>query len=1324
MADLIFETFNGTTLPSGWAEFTDTGGTTDHSSTSTSSLTATTTAGSKARLRSPSVTMAVGDTLTAKLTGIAPFVTMLVLRMDTGSTAFMPCILANGANWAAQRYRDATGYGSIAGSSTNRDTSTHPWVRFRCVSSTEIAMEAAPDSSGLPGTWVIIGTADATNDALTMSLSTTQIELLAHDVYGGFGGTTTVDQVGTGTSPTISSIAPTSGPIGTEVTMTGTNLTGATGVTHGPTVAMTGLVVDNSTQARATIASGSPASGTIRITTPGGVGTGPTFTITPIFTSLQITNPNTSYTIGALLSPITVRALDQFGNTFLGTVPADGSTPAGHCAASSLTLPVGVTGTLIEPFVSGIATFDDLTAALISSTLRDLLAGRRAAHWCRIMVKDAAGTFRDLRDIGGQDYQVSAVVTRDQEAPAATATVTVRSGRGLGSVQPGMSLATQNLTGRLLDVGREFQVWTCLTEVGTVPGTGDFDLIHHGRVDTINAADINMIRLTGRDLSVRILDGVFGSTQTYGTAGGVAIQTVLQSMLDTVLGSGAVTLNTPVSPAWLITNTPVYTVPIGTSLYAAMRQLVDQIGWRLTYNYPGDVATLQLLGPNRAAALADWTLAASEIRAVNDVTFSLEPVRNSVTVQYTDASFVVQTPVVATSSGSISAYGFRPMVVKESASSQIRTSTQAQRMADAIRDDLSLPLLTKELTHQHGFYPILPGHVIDVLPNGVHFDATTRLAVARTVLTLENGGGSMTMALRGAPASRGRGWLDLGGPSLVDTNTVTPTMIVTPISIPTNGGTAALHTEFVVTGLNPAGGALPVLRVYFDAAYLTVQRWTGSAWTGLSDGEAITTGTSVRALRPPFGREVQRITFTATLSGGGVDRVVLTVPNRDPVAPAVIATQTASTSTSKTYRITTTIGGLQVRWTGGSATKTAGPALNVYGTEPQDYTFDRPAPLGPDADALFECVAGTGAGAISDADSVTVPAIGRDTVPMLTRARIIATTASTYTVRVSASAAFNARNGVITLTQLQGVTALLGASARVEGDTDFATITMVDGDITTELASVPAYRDYIVSRPAFAAAPGRASFRVAGRFAEDLDASPDSDSVDIQPQDFQPIYRVIAVAAVQSGAVITQRFRMFDATGVSRTFTDTANIAVLVTETPSVGSITQTTIAVSYDAGNDWLHYSITRTAGSGYLSVIQIQPSFGCSRTDAVMPLPSYMPPGTAGTTPRFASVNVVNTGTSSTAGNLNVVYTGENLPSGGSYRLSVDNSTFISAGVFTGTGSSFTVLSAGAYTDGTAPPSGKSADRARGTLEMLDSSGVTVVSVPLPYNEFFGVI
>ncbi len=69
-------------------------------------------------------------------------------------------------------------------------------------------------------------------------------------------------------------------------------------------------------------------------------------------TSLEVTNPNTDYTLGVLLDPITVRAVDEVDATWLGAI--------GSCVVTSLSLPLTVVGTLTKPFVAGIATFDDL----------------------------------------------------------------------------------------------------------------------------------------------------------------------------------------------------------------------------------------------------------------------------------------------------------------------------------------------------------------------------------------------------------------------------------------------------------------------------------------------------------------------------------------------------------------------------------------------------------------------------------------------------------------------------------------------------------------------------------------------------------------------------------------------------------------------------------------------------------------------------------------------------------------------------------------------------------------------------------------------------
>ena len=79
--------------------------------------------------------------------------------------------------------------------------------------------------------------------------------------------------------PTITAIAPASGPVGTVVIITGNNLTGATKVTVGPKAAL--FTVNSATRITATVPTGA-VTGKIKVTTAGGTATSTaTFTVTP-----------------------------------------------------------------------------------------------------------------------------------------------------------------------------------------------------------------------------------------------------------------------------------------------------------------------------------------------------------------------------------------------------------------------------------------------------------------------------------------------------------------------------------------------------------------------------------------------------------------------------------------------------------------------------------------------------------------------------------------------------------------------------------------------------------------------------------------------------------------------------------------------------------------------------------------------------------------------------------------------------------------------------------------------------------------------------------
>ena len=100
-------------------------------------------------------------------------------------------------------------------------------------------------------------------------------------------------------APTITGFSPTSGPVGTSVTLAGTGFTGATAVKFAGTAA-TSYSVASDAQITATVPAGA-TSGTISVTTPGGTATSAdAFTITypkPVVSRLSPTSGKRGITV-------------------------------------------------------------------------------------------------------------------------------------------------------------------------------------------------------------------------------------------------------------------------------------------------------------------------------------------------------------------------------------------------------------------------------------------------------------------------------------------------------------------------------------------------------------------------------------------------------------------------------------------------------------------------------------------------------------------------------------------------------------------------------------------------------------------------------------------------------------------------------------------------------------------------------------------------------------------------------------------------------------------------------------------------------------------
>jgi IPT/TIG domain/Secretion system C-terminal sorting domain len=173
---------------------------------------------------------------------------------------------------------------------------------------------------------------------------------------GGTATSTTSFTVTTPTpAPTIASFTPASGPVGTVVTITGTNFTGATGVSFNGTAATT-FSVTNATTLTATVPTGA-TTGTIAVTTPGGTATSTaSFTVTTPTPAPTITAISPSS--GAIGSLVTITGTNLTGTT---AVAFNGVNAPGFTVVSAtqltVTVPTGATsGTISVTTPGGTAT--------------------------------------------------------------------------------------------------------------------------------------------------------------------------------------------------------------------------------------------------------------------------------------------------------------------------------------------------------------------------------------------------------------------------------------------------------------------------------------------------------------------------------------------------------------------------------------------------------------------------------------------------------------------------------------------------------------------------------------------------------------------------------------------------------------------------------------------------------------------------------------------------------------------------------------------------------------------------------------------------------
>jgi hypothetical protein len=394
---------------------------------------------------------------------------------------------------------------------------------------------------------------------------------------------------------------------------------------------------------------------------------------------------------------------------------------------------------------------------------RTVLGGAHINVYAKLEIKDSDGAWRDMTNLSGFDWLDRWRVEETIDDPIGKATFTLRREIGALSLAPLVQASALNKNGALayqplVNPGR-----LCRFSVATVgngvSAAGNYHEIFQGYITDVDpASPDDGITVKALDLGVVLQNAWIEAIANYGSGVGVAVETVMQAVINTTITVGPPTLVTPASPGWLITTYAQDQV----SVLQAIRDLALQIGWDLRYMYQAatDTPELRFYQPPRAQVVPDWTFAAAEYLRIDSGKLSDADIRNAAKISYVDVNGNVQS-VVRLNSGSITKYGRRYMEINESASSNIDTLAEAQAMGDAAVSDLGTPLQEHEIETLL-FWPLQLNDLCRFTANGVQYDTDQDLAAVAFVHEGQGGDGRTTISCRGKPAGAYRDWIRKG----------------------------------------------------------------------------------------------------------------------------------------------------------------------------------------------------------------------------------------------------------------------------------------------------------------------------------------------------------------------------------------------------------------------------------------------------------------------------------------------------------------------------------------------------------------------------------
>lgn len=391
-----------------------------------------------------------------------------------------------------------------------------------------------------------------------------------------------------------------------------------------------------------------------------------------------------------------------------------------------------------------------------------VLAGLTRSVTKRVKVANGTGTMIDL-----SSWVESISIDQDIDQPVAGATVLFTRANGvLQTLSPLRTDSTLNVKDDLtyapqLDIVRAITIEIATTVLGVLPGASDYKLLFKGTTRRV-AFHANPIAVDCRDEGAKLVDRWVEAKKLYGSTPGVAVETVMQSIHDDVLGAGVVPVYTPASPGYLIS--PAYQQQI-QSIMEADVALAQNPGWDVRYKWDGGTSAFRFTfyAPDRTKTVPDYTFGPSGYFDVTKLELEETDIRNAIIVEFRDSADLGNRKTVTRTDGpSITKYDRKPLPIIEGDASPINTTAEATTMADAALSDLKDPKADQEIVLPF-FWPGELGDLYRFTANGVHYNTDQDWAVVNIVHDLSPGRHETRIRVRGKPAGQYLTWLGRGG---------------------------------------------------------------------------------------------------------------------------------------------------------------------------------------------------------------------------------------------------------------------------------------------------------------------------------------------------------------------------------------------------------------------------------------------------------------------------------------------------------------------------------------------------------------------------------